>query len=392
MFAPVTSGLWADYEAQAGANFWDGPGNPVPVSCGLVGLPNAGKSTLFCAITASHAEIARYPFTTIAPNIGIVRIPDPRLAAIAAITRPQRTVPATLELVDIAGLVRNAHKGEGLGNQFLARIREVDALLHIVRCFRGDVTHVEGGIDPTRDIGIVETELLLADLAAVERARANVMARARAGDRTAREQDAVLARLAAHISAGHPARTLAAEPGREPAYAAARRELLTARPVLYVANLGEDEVGGSPCLDAVARHASAEGAPALGLSAKLELELADLTPEEGAQFLATLGVSEGGLPRLIRACQSLLGLRTFFSVASAEVRAWPVPAGTRAQQAAGRVHTDMERGFIRAEVVAFADLVACGSIAAARERGVLRLEGRDYEVRDGDVVTFRFAA
>ena len=364
----------------------------MPLTCGLVGLPNAGKSTLFRAITAAHAEIAPYPFTTIAPNVGIVRVPDPRLDAIAAITHPERVVPATLELVDIAGLVRNAHKGEGLGNQFLARIREVDALLHVVRCFHGDAAHLEGSIDPQRDIGIVETELLLADLAAVERARAQVIPRARTGDRAARQEDAALAHLEAHLAAGRPARTGALPSGGEPAaQVVGRVHLLTAHPVLYIANLDEGEAAGGPCLDAVSRHAEGAGTWALGLCAKLELELADLPEEEAVQFLAAVGLRDRALPRLIRACEALVGLRTFFSIASGEVRAWHVPAGTRAPGAAGRIHTDMERGFIRAEVVAYQDLVACGSIAAARERGVIRLEGKEYAIQDGDVVTFRFA-
>jgi len=363
----------------------------VPLTCGLVGLPNAGKSTLFRAITAAHAEIAPYPFTTIAPNVGVVRIPDPRLEAIAAITRPRRIVPATLELVDIAGLVRNAHKGEGLGNQFLAHIREVDALVHVVRCFAGDVAHVEGSVDPLRDIGIVETELLLADLAAVERARALVTPRARAGDRAARQEEAGLAQLEAHLAGGHPARSWVPAAGSEAAAGDGRRHLLTARPVLYVANLGEDQPAGGPCLEAVAAYAAKAGAQALGLCAKLEMELTELPEEDAAPFLAALGMTERGLARLVRACEALLGLRTFFSIASDEVRAWPVPAGTRAPAAAGRIHTDMERGFIRAEVIADRDLVTCGSVAAARERGMVRLEGKDYEIQDGDVITFRFA-
>jgi len=363
----------------------------VPLTCGLVGLPNAGKSTLFRAITAAAAEIAPYPFTTIAPNVGVVRIPDPRLEAIAGITHPRRTVPAALELVDIAGLVRNAHKGEGLGNQFLARIREVDALLHVVRCFAGDVAHVEGGVDPLRDIGIVETELLLADLAAVQRARAQVAPRARAGDRAARREEAGLAQLEDHLAGGRPARSWVPSAGSEAAAEDARRRLLTARPVLYVANLDEHDPAGGPCLDAVAGYASTSGAPAIGLCAKLEMELAELPEQEAAPFLAALGIAERGLTRLVRACEGLLGLRTFFTIVSDEVRAWPVPAGTRAPAAAGRIHTDMERGFIRVEVIASRDLVACGSVAAARERGLVRLEGKDYEIQDGDVVTFRFA-
>jgi GTP-binding protein YchF len=364
----------------------------VSLTCGLVGLPNAGKSTLFRALTTAHAEIAPYPFTTITPNVGVARVPDPRLLAIAAITHPQRVVPATLEVVDIAGLVRNAHMGEGLGNQFLARIREVDALLHVVRCFQDDVAHVEGSVDPLRDIAIVETELLLADLAAVERAREETAPRARAGDQAVREQDAALARLEAHLAAGHPVRTWRGESGVPLSSSPITHlHLLTARPVLYVANLAEDEAAGGPCLQAVSRQAAAAGAQALGLSAKLEMELAELPPEEAIQFLAPLGIAERGLPRLVRACEALLDLRTFFSISSGEVRAWPVPAGTRAPQAAGRIHSDMERGFIRAEVVAYTDLVSSGSMASAREHGLVRLEGKDYEVQDGDVITFRFA-
>jgi ribosome-binding ATPase len=365
----------------------------VPLTCGLIGLPNAGKSTLFRALTSAPAEIAPYPFTTIAPNVGVVRIPDPRLEAIARITRPERIVPATLELVDIAGLVRNAHKGEGLGNQFLARIREVDALLHVVRCFAGPAVHIEGGIDPLRDIEIVETELLLADLASVERARGQVTGRARTGDRAAREEESVLTGLEAHLGSGRPARAFGAGGLTESgAQTVARLHLLTARPVIYVANLPDDSPVGGPCFEAVEGYAEAAGAPAVGICGKLEVELSELPDAEAAQFLAALGLSERGLPRLIRACYEALGLRTFFSIASGEVRAWTLPAGARAPQAAGRIHTDMERGFIRAEVIAYEDLMASGSLAVARERGLARLEGKDYEVRDGDVITFRFAA
>lgn len=365
----------------------------MPLSCGIVGLPNAGKSTLFRAITSASAEIAPYPFTTVAPNVGVAQIPDPRLEAIATITRPERIVHATLEMVDIAGLVRNAHRGEGLGNQFLSHIRDVDAIVHVVRCFGGTIAHVEGSVDPLRDIGIVETELLLADLSSVERARAQIAPRARTGDAGAREEDLALSRLEAHLAAGHPGRTLAPDPALPEAarQALVRLRLLSARPVLYVANLDDADAEGRPCLDAVSRHAKTAGSSALGIFGKLELELSELPEADAAEFLAPLGILERGLPRLVRACQALLGLHTFFSIASAEVRAWTVPAGTRAQRAAGRIHTDMERGFIRAEVITYADLVALGSVAAARERGLVRLEGKDYEVQDGDVITFRFA-
>lgn len=360
------------------------------LACGLVGLPNAGKSTLFRALTAAPADIAPYPFTTIEPNVGVVAIPDPRLEQVARVTKPDRVVPAAIEVVDIAGLVRDAHRGEGLGNRFLARIREVDAIVHVVRCFGGPAAHVEGGVDPARDIGIVDTELLLADLETVQRARAETAPRARTGDRAARDEVAVIESLEAHLAAGRPART-----GAAPADASGtirRLHLLSARPVLYVANVDEADVGGGACFDAVARRAREDGDGALALCARLELELAELDPAQAAEFLAALGLAERGLPRLARALLELLELRTFFSIASREVRAWTVPAGTLAPEAAGRIHSDMERGFVRAEVVSAADLAASGSIAAARERGLVRLEGRAYEVRDGDVITFRFAA
>jgi ribosome-binding ATPase len=362
------------------------------LACGLVGLPNAGKSTLFRALTTAPAEIAPYPFTTIEPNVGVVPIPDPRLDAIARVTNPDRVVPAAIEVVDIAGLVRNAHRGEGLGNRFLARVREVDAMVHVVRCFGGTAAHVEGGVDPRRDIGIVETELLLADLETVERARLEIAPRARTGDRAAREELAVLDPLEAHLAGGRPARSFSTGPGTAAAstHTIGRLHLLSARPVLYLANVDETDVGGGPCLDAVAAHAGAQGSTALGLCARLELELAELDPAQAAEFLSALGLAERGLPRLARALIDLLRLRTFFSIASREVRAWTVPAGTKAPEAAGQIHTDMERGFVRAEVVSAADLSASGSLAAARERGLVRLEGRGYEVQDGDVITFRF--
>jgi GTP-binding protein YchF len=375
------------------------------LACGLVGLPNAGKSTLFRALTAAPAEIAPYPFTTIEPNVGVVPIPDPRLEAVAHVTKPDRVVPAAIEVVDIAGLVRNAHRGEGLGNRFLARIREVDAIIHVVRCFGGTAAHVEGGVDALRDIGIVDTELLLADLETMQRARAEITPRARTGDRAARDELAVLEPLETHLAGGRPARSFSgaalSDAGRgsaghgavagDAAPAIRRLHLLSARPVLYVANVGEADVTGGPCPDAVARRAREDGDAAIGLCARLELELTELDPQQAAEFLGALGLAERGLPRLARALIDLLRLRTFFSIASREVRAWTVPAGTRAPEAAGEIHTDMERGFVRAEVVSAAYLVASGSLAAARERGLVRLEGRAYEVQDGDVITFRFA-
>lgn len=364
----------------------------MPLTCGLLGLPNAGKSTLFKAVTAAHAEIAPYPFTTITPNVGVVQIPDPRLEAIARVIQPSRVVPATLEVVDIAGLVRNAHRGEGLGNQFLAKVREADALIHVVRCFSGPVPHVEGEVDPIRDIEIVETELLLADLATIRRAREHLSPRARAGNRAAREEDAVLVALEAHLGAGRPGRTF--EFPQAPEFGASlvsRLHLLTDRPLLFVANVDEAQGEHSNWLQAIEDHARAMGTVALGINAKLELELTELPPDEAREFLSVLGMPERALPRLLRSCQAILGLRTFFTIVSSEVRAWLVPAGTRAHEAAGRIHTDMERGFIAAEVIPHVDLITSGSIAAARDRGLIRLEGKGYEVQDGDVITFRFA-
>jgi len=364
----------------------------MPLTCGLIGLPNAGKSTLFRAVTAAHADIASYAFTTIAPNIGVVRIPDPRLEVLAAIFRPERVVQETLEVVDIAGLVRGAHEGEGLGNQFLGHIREVDALLHVVRCFGGPIDHAEGSVDAVRDAEIVDAELLLADLDTVARARAQVIPKARTGDRAARERDAVLAALEAHLGTALPARTFVPTGNvSDAAQIVALLHLLTAHPVLYVANLDDAGPESAACLAAVERYAARSGAAALSVFGKLELELSELSDEEAVQFLASLGLRERSLPRLVRACNALLGLRSFFTVGSDEVRAWNITAGTRAPRAAGKIHTDMERGFIRAEVIAYEDLIACGSLAAARERGLLRLEGRDYEIQDGDVISFRFA-
>lgn len=357
---------------------------------GIVGLPNAGKSTLFTALSRTKAEVAIYPFTTIDPNIGVVPVPDPRLDAIAGITKPNRVVPATVQFVDIAGLVRGAHRGEGLGNQFLAHIREVDAIVHVVRCFpAGDVPHVMGEVDPVRDIEVVNMELALADLATVERAKEKVLSRVKAGDRKAGEEVALFERLMEALNRGRPARSL--ELTQEERKVLNGLKLLTGKPVVYVANVDESGLAGSPLAAAVHRLSEEEGARAVTICAKLEAELADLPEEEAGQFLKELGVEEPGLARLIQIGYSLLDLITFFTTASQEVRAWPVPRGTLAPQAAGKIHSDMERGFIRAEVIRFADLVAAGSLERAREHGLVHLAGKDYVVQDGDIIYFRFA-
>ncbi len=357
---------------------------------GIVGLPNAGKSTLFTALTRSRVEIAVYPFTTVDPNVGVVPVPDPRLDVIAGITKPKRVVPATIQFVDIAGLVRGAHRGEGLGNQFLAHIREVDVIVHVVRCFPiGEIPHVMGEVDPIRDIEVVNTELALADLGSVERAKEKALSRAKAGDRKASEEVALFEKLIKVLNQGQPVRML--ELTQEERKIVDSLKLLTAKPMVYVANVDEGGLNGSSWAAAVHRKAEQEGAQAVTICAKLEAELAELPEEEARQFLQELGVEEAGLVRLIHVGYKLLNLVTFFTTASQEVRAWPIPRGTLAPQAAGRIHSDMERGFIRAEVVHFADLVAAGSIERAREHGLVHLVGKDYIVQDGDIIYFRFA-
>ncbi|MDQ7819082.1 MAG: redox-regulated ATPase YchF [Armatimonadota bacterium] len=360
------------------------------LSVGLVGLPNAGKSSLFVALTRAAVAVAPYPFTTVEPHRGVVPVPDPRLEAIAAVTRPARVVPATVEVVDIAGLVRGAHRGEGLGNQFLAHIRDVDALAHVVRCFAApDVPHVDGAPDPRRDLEVVDLELALADLATVEREWERVRSRARLRDPAAGAAAEVLEQVRDALQRGVPIRRLPPDPRRDEVLRPLR--LLTAKPVVYVANVADDDLPDAPSADPVRRYAQEQEAPVVVLSARLEMEAAALAADEAAQVLAAYGVTEPGLQQLVRVAYRLLGLVTFFTTASHEVRAWPVPAGTTAPQAAGRIHSDMERGFIRAEVVGWDELVAAGSLPAARERGLVRLEGRSYVVRDGDVILFRFA-
>ncbi|MDR5676470.1 MAG: redox-regulated ATPase YchF [Armatimonadota bacterium] len=355
------------------------------LSVGIVGLPNAGKSTLFRALTRARVPVAPYPFTTVDPNTGVAAVPDERLDVLARITSAERVVPATVRVVDIAGLVRGAHRGEGLGNRFLAHVREMAALLHVVRAFHHpEVAHVEGHPDPLRDIGVVETELLLADLETVQRRMERVEPRARAGDAQARAERAALEEAARALDSGRPARTLPA--GVREALRPLR--LLTDKPVAYVVNVAEGQSDGA--VQAVRALAEARGVPVVVACLKVEDELLDLPEEEARAYRDVAGLGEGVLDQVVRTGYRLLDLVTFFTTESREVRAWPVPRGTRAPQAAGAIHSDMERGFVRAEVVAFDDLVRAGSWEAAWQAGKVRLEGRDYQVREGDVITFRF--
>lgn len=359
---------------------------------GIVGLPNVGKSTLFNALTSAKAEAANYPFCTIDPNVGVVTVPDPRLDQIAAIFKPEKTLPTTMEFVDIAGLVAGASKGEGLGNQFLGHIRQVDAIAHVVRCFDDpNVIHVAGSVDPQRDIDVIDTELMLADFDTVDKRLQRIEKSAKvSGDAELKKEYEVLKALHEALSAGRPARAVTLTEAQEPTRKGLH--LLTAKPVLFVCNVSEEDLsqGGNPWVEKVKAIAQSQGQKAIVICSQMEAEIAQLDLAERAEFLSSMGVSEPGLHRLIREAYSLLGFQTYFTAGPKEVRAWTVPVGCRAPQAAGVIHSDFEKGFIRAEAYNCQDLLSLGSEGAVKDAGKYRSEGKEYVVKDGDVLFFKF--
>lgn len=361
---------------------------------GIVGLPNVGKSTLFNSLTKAGAESANYPFCTIDPNVGIVTVPDERLTTLGNMYHSKKVTPAVIEFVDIAGLVKGASKGEGLGNQFLANIREVDAIVHVVRCFEDtNVVHVDGSIDPIRDIETINLELIFSDIEILERRIAKVAKGARM-DKTQAKELALLERVKAHLEAGEMAKTFEVPEDEEEQEWFASYNLLTAKPVIYAANVAEEDLSGdgadNPHVKRVREQAEKENSEVFVICAQIEQELAELSDEEKSMFLEDLGLSESGLEKLVKASYQLLGLISYLTSGEDETRAWTIKTGTKAPQAAGKIHTDFERGFIRAEIVSYSHLMECGSMTAAKEKGLVRLEGKEYVVQDGDIILFRF--